>query len=89
MARPSDLERIGIEAFALLEEGLGRKTGPPLDQSSQHHFQPRPQPAGVLGGDTRDDMDCYRAAKIFHGVVVVEHRGHKKPTHTLIRHKLY
>lgn len=69
MAPTTDLLKVGIEAFALLEESnMGRNTRPP----------PYPyQPTTNTTLHTREVIDCYQAAQMCGGVLIVDCRNKK------------
>ncbi|KAK6941026.1 Glycoside hydrolase, family 28 [Dillenia turbinata] len=75
MARPSDLAKVGTEAFALLEECVGRKSRPPIGYSHhipQHHIPYQPQ---FVAPPREAELDCYEAAQIYGGVLIADYRA--------------
>ncbi|PON96553.1 hypothetical protein TorRG33x02_075340 [Trema orientale] len=78
-----DLAKVGIEAFALLEEHQRQLKHARTRQVLHNHNHNY----GYNNG--REVTDCNQAAKKYGGLVIVEHRGKKKPAPQPAIFKLY
>ncbi|KAE8009442.1 hypothetical protein FH972_005879 [Carpinus fangiana] len=82
-ANSTSIVAVGCEAFALLEEWLVRKPGPPGPLHQSHHHRLYDQlpsvttPVQAVLMHTKEAIDSHQAALMYAGVSIVDYRNRK------------